>query len=232
VCFVEHPGQSSAHQIFEVLAGRISRWELPAGERLTEERLSAEFGVSRTPVREALRLLETAGHAERVAPRGYAVRAVDLVTIDQVYTVRASLEQLSVELAAPQTGRPTFEALVERTRRAAADEASDLASRELREGFHEDLAALSGNLELLRLLRDIDRRIYAYRRLDGLVPDRASAAQAEHLEIVELLLSGRVEEAKDAMREHVERSRATVRSLIRAGVTTIAFAADKQGASR
>jgi DNA-binding GntR family transcriptional regulator len=222
---MQRPGHSSAHQIFELLANRVSRWELPAGERLTEGRLSAEFGVSRTPVREALRLLEKAGYVEQVPPRGYAVRAVDLVTIDQVYTVRAALEELSVELAAQETSTAAFTALVERARRAAVSVPGEPPGEEMREDFHEELAALSGNAELLRLLRDIDSRIYAYRRLDAWVPDRASGAQAEHLQIVELLRAGQTAQARAAMRQHVERSRETVRSLIRAGVTTISFAA-------
>ena len=66
---------------------------------MTEEGLSKEFGVSRSPVREALRLLEQAGHVERAATRGYAVRALDLARINEIYTVRVVLEELSVELA-------------------------------------------------------------------------------------------------------------------------------------
>jgi DNA-binding GntR family transcriptional regulator len=94
---------------------------------------------------------------------------------------------------------------------------------ELREAFHERLAALSGNEQLLRMLREIDAQIYACRRLDSAVPERAQAAQAEHLEILNLLEQGKIGDARRAMRNHIEKSQSTVRTLMRAGVTTLSF---------
>ena len=217
--------RSSAQEVFDSISGRISRWEFRAGERLTEERLSQEFGVSRTPVREALRLLEQAGYIERLVPRGYAVRAIDLATIDQIYTVRTALEELAVELASKHAESSAFQKLKERARKAIDGAAPSSGGHEMRESFHEELAALSDNAELLRMLRDVDARIYACRRLDSLVPERATAAQREHLEILELLETGEVDRARSAMRDHIERSGATVRSLLRAGITSISFAA-------
>ena len=228
MCASPHPSperRSSAQEVFDSLSERISRWELGAGERLTEERLSREFGVSRTPVREALRLLEQAGYVERLVPRGYAVRAIDLATIDQVYTVRTALEELAVELASEYTKSFAFHDLKARARAATDGDASSSGGYEMRESFHEELAALSGNTELLRMLREVDARIFACRRLDSLVPERATAAQREHLEILERLEAGEVDRARSAMRDHIERSRATVRSLLRAGITSISFAA-------
>ncbi|HWK28005.1 MAG TPA: GntR family transcriptional regulator [Solirubrobacter sp.] len=216
----------SSQQVFEVLAHRISRSQLPAGERLAEEALSREFGVSRTPVREALRRLEQAGLVERQEHGRYAVRALDLARIDQLYTVRIVLEELAVSLTAPVVGTPAFERLLADTRAAAADTDGESPDHEMREEFHERLAALSGYDELVRMLSDIDLRIYACRRLDTQLPGRATQGQVEHLRIIELLAEGKVDEAKQAMREHIDGSRATVRSLMRAGITTITFAAE------
>ena len=214
----------SSQLVFEVLAHRISRSQLPAGERLGEEALSREFGVSRTPVREALRRLEQAGLVERQEHGRYAVRALDLARIDQLYTVRIVLEELAVTLAAPVVGTPAFEQLLVDTRSAAVE--GQGPDHEMREEFHERLAALSGNDELVRMLSDIDLRIYACRRLDTQLPGRATQGQVEHLRIIELLAEGKEDEAKQAMREHIDGSRATVRSLMRAGITTITFAAE------
>lgn len=211
-----------------MLAHRISRSQIPPGERLAEEALSREFGLSRTPVREALRRLEQAGLVERQEHGRYAVRALDLVRIDELYTVRIVLEELSVSLAAPVVGTPEFRHLLADARAAVESEDTPDGDREgeMREEFHARLAALSGNQELVRMLADLDLRIYACRRLDTQLPGRAKQGQREHLEIVELLDRRAVEEAKRAMRDHIDGSRTTVRSLMRAGITSITFAAE------
>jgi DNA-binding GntR family transcriptional regulator len=209
----------SSREIFETLAARISACEFASGTRLTEERLSEEFGVSRSPIREALRLLEQAGHVERAAGRGYAVRALDLVRINDIYTVRVVLEELSIELAAGAVGSREFDDLRERTSAALSDD-----GQELREQFHEDLARLGNNVELVEALAHINSKIYAVRRLDSMIANRSTAAQREHVELLDLLARGAVLEAKAAMREHIRISQSTVRSLMDAGVATISFA--------
>jgi DNA-binding GntR family transcriptional regulator len=211
----------TANAVFEALAARISRWEIPAGERLTEQRLSKDFGVSRTPVREALRLLERACLVEETPPRGYAVRGLDLTTIDHIYTVRVVLEELSVTLAAEVVDTDSFREL--KARVEASLTATDDDNAQLREAFHEELAALSCNEELVRQLHDIDIRIYAFRRLDIALPSLASSAQDDHLAILQLLEARKTEEAREAMGDHIRRSQATVRTLMDAGISQVSF---------
>jgi DNA-binding GntR family transcriptional regulator len=227
--------KSSAEHIYDVLSLQISNLMIPMGQRLTEEGLSKDFGVSRTPVREALRTLELAGYVEKESNRGYRVRTIDLETADEIYTVRTALEILSVRLAGPHSGSREFAQLkrdVEASIGAAAKQElndPDLLATELREGFHERLASISGNSELERLLRDIDARIHAFRRLDSAVPDRAYMAQKEHLKILELMEQGDLDAASSAMEQHIARSRSTVQSLLKAGVQTISFSPDGHG---
>jgi DNA-binding GntR family transcriptional regulator len=219
----------SSETVFEALAHRITRSQIPPGERLAEETVSREFGVSRTPVREALRRLEQAGLVERTEHGRYAVRALDLERIDELYTVRIVLEELAVSLAAPAVDSDEFRDLLAGTRASveSLDQGNGRSeSLEMREEFHERLAALSGNRELVRMLADIDLRIYACRRLDTELPGRPKEGQRDHLHILELLQSGQVEEAQQAMREHISNSRQTVRMLLRAGIRSITFAAE------
>lgn len=229
---IETSGNSrpSSEQVFEALAHRISRSQMAPGERLAEEALSREFGVSRTPVREALRRLEQAGLVDRLEHGRYAVRALDLARIDELYTVRIVLEELSVSLAAPVVDTPEFRRLLADARVAVENgdaPPGDRPEREMREEFHARLAALSGNQELVRMLADLDLRIYACRRLDTQLPGRATQGQMEHLRIVELLDQRAVDDAKRAMRDHIDGSRTTVRTLMRAGITSITFAAEE-----
>jgi DNA-binding GntR family transcriptional regulator len=207
---------NATRRIFQDLAERITRWELQGGARLTERELSQEYEVSRTPVREALRLLEQAGLVEPTPPRGYVVRAFDLATIDQIYVVRTALETLAVSLAAGAVHTDAFLQLKQLTE---ASEGSD----DMREEFHERLAELSGNAELARILREIDVRIRGCRRLDAALPDRIESAHHEHIEVLRLLEAGKVQEAQEVMRDHIERSHSVVRTLLNAGVTSLSF---------
>jgi DNA-binding GntR family transcriptional regulator len=207
---------NATRRIFQDLAERITRWDLPGGTRLTERELSQAYTVSRTPVREALRLLEQAGLVEPTPPRGYVVRAFELATIDQIYVVRTALETLAVSLAA---GAVDTEAFRELKRLTAASGSSE----DLREEFHERLAELSGNAELARILREIDVRIRGCRRLDAALPDRVASAHREHVEVLRLLEEGKVQEAQDVMHDHIERSHSVVRTLLNAGVTSLSF---------
>lgn len=207
---------NATRRIFQDLAERITRWELQSGARITERELSQEYAVSRTPVREALRLLEQAGLVEPTPPRGYVVRAFDLATIDQIYVVRAALETLAVSLAAGAVHTDAFQELKRLTEDAHGGD-------ELREEFHERLAELSGNAELARILREVDVRIRGCRRLDATLPDRIESAHHEHVEVLRLLEDGKVKEAQDVMRDHIERSHSVVRSLLDAGVTSLSF---------
>ena len=84
---------------------------------------------------------------------------------------------------------------------------------------------MGGNGELLQILSQVNAKIYAVRRLDSMVADRTTAAQREHLELMDLLTQGAVREAREAMREHIRLSQSTVRSLLDAGVATISFSA-------
>lgn len=216
-------------EIVEQIALRISRFEIPASQRLTEERLSRDFGVSRTPIREALRVLEQAGYIERTVPRGYAVRALNLAAIDDVFTVRIQLEDLSVALAARAVDTAAFAELKESALLAVNRLGPDQDHQAMRETFHEQLAALTANETLVRLLKDLDSRIFVTRRLDAHVPSRSHVAQEEHLRILELLESGRAEDARAAMREHIQRSQGIVRSLMASGISSVSFMASGGG---
>ncbi len=206
---------ASSTALYEQLAERIMKGEIPGGTRLTENDLAEEFGVSRTPVREALKLLHHTDLVTKLPTRGYAARALDLAATDQLYTVRAALEALAVELAAAAVGTPAFETFKDAVFGFKPDESGTTDS------FHERLADLAGNSYLSRCLSEIYARTAAYRRLDNALQGRAAAADHDHREILELLEEGKVDEASAIIREHIGRSQASLRALIAAGVSAV-----------
>src|SRR5258706_12844946 len=141
-------GSTLSASIVATLKERIIVWQYPPEHRLTEEALCREFHVSRSPVREALRVLSTNGFIRRMANRGYAVRQVNVKDIEELYDVRLALELHAVE-ALTERGAPpkalaslreTWESVEREPERHKGDELAELDT-----AFHETLSALIGN---------------------------------------------------------------------------------------
>jgi len=215
----------------ELLAGTIS----PA-LRLTEEGVAARFATSRTPVRDALRRLESEGHLVR-EPAGGALtpRIPRASTMHEIYEVRVALEDLVVRRAAGHGAGVDLAGL-----RELRDEWAELrqswpqleAQFELPEfvhadeGFHEALARLAGNATAGRHLRDVNERIRLLRIHDFTTSDRIETTIAEHLAIAQAVVAGEVEPAAARMREHVQASAGVVAQRVGAALARMFDAQD------
>src|SRR5829696_383208 len=91
------PSPNLSTEIFTVLKDRIIRWHYASGHRFTEEGLCEEFGVSRSPVREALRMLVENNLVEKMPYKGYRVKQLDMKEIHELYEVRMALETFVIE---------------------------------------------------------------------------------------------------------------------------------------
>jgi DNA-binding GntR family transcriptional regulator len=207
--------EARSQKVVDAVARQISEFELEPGERLTEEGLARRYSVSRTPVREALKSLQEMGLVERLPGGGYAVRVVKLETVADLMVIWATLEELVVQLVGEQADRPGLEALLARTSGGTSGDPV------VEERVHAELAGLSGNDELVRMLGTIYTRTQPYRRLDGL--NRREEIHADHVRILELLVDGKVDDARSLMREHVGKSHRFVEMLLRGGVRSLSF---------
>ena len=203
----------------ELLSGGVS----PA-VRLTEEGLAARFDTSRTPVREALRRLESEGHLVRDPAVGGLLPSIPRASaMHDIYEVRVTLEDLVVRRAAGHGPRVDLAGLHE-----LYDEWAELqatwpqleAEFELPEfvhsdeAFHEALARLSGNATAGRLLRDVNERIRLLRIHDFTTSDRIETTIAEHRAIAAAVVAGDADRAATLMREHVQASAAVVQQRV------------------
>jgi DNA-binding GntR family transcriptional regulator len=199
------------------LKERIIAWEYPPEHRLTEEALCAEFGVSRSPVREALRALVTGGFVAKLANRGYAVRQLDLREIEELYDLRKALELYVVEqLARDGRARPELPALHQAWSKVLAGpkrRGEELAA--LDAAFHETLAAAAGNSMLVAELRKINERLFVFRMLDFGQPDRQRTTCRQHMKVIERVLAGDAAGARAAMASNIEDGRANVDTSIK-----------------
>jgi DNA-binding GntR family transcriptional regulator len=217
-----HPSRPPARRTY--LAGRvyddlrraIVAREFDAGEPLTEHELCARFGVSRTPVREALAKLER-DHLVRVVPKkGAFVRTLSHDEIRELYEIREALEALAVRLAAPHlsgdalSGFETrFRALRSQGRRLAYPEV-----RALGEEFHRQLVKAADNTRLAEMLDHIRERIQSVWTLSIVAPRRVQALVREHLGILDALRRGDARRAERLMVEHVRRVRRVILRLV------------------
>jgi DNA-binding GntR family transcriptional regulator len=204
--------------IVATIKERVIAWQYPPEHRLTEEALCREFNVSRSPVREALRVLATNGFVKRMANRGYAVRQVNFREIEEIYEVRLALELYAIDALAGRRAPQTALAALRETWEAVRDapenrKGEDLAA--LDTTFHESLAALIGNETLLREIKAINERLFVFRMIDFGSADRVESTCAQHLNILDRIGANDVEGARAAIRKNIEDGRNIVRATLK-----------------
>lgn len=194
-----------ADAIVDELEQRIVTGALTGGARLDEARLAEDFGTSRTPVREALQRLATAGLAEQIAHRGVFVRQPDVLELMEMFEVMSELEALCVKFACRRITNADISELQDINasckRAVERDDTEDYYIENRR--FHHLIYALSGNQYLEAQARALHERLRAYRRIQLQVRGRLAQAMEEHEAVVAALAKGNVDQAMDALRNHV-----------------------------
>lgn len=184
---------------------RIATGAYSPGERLEEAALAEQFGVSRTPVREALQQLAAVGMVDLRGRRGAIVSAPDATRLLEMFEVMAELEAMCGRLAARRL-MPEDEAALNETlaacQRAAASCNSDSYYYE-NERFHYAIFEASGNRFLAEQTIALHKRLAPFRRLQLRVRDRLKTSRAEHEEIVKAIVAGDVERSALLLRDHV-----------------------------
>jgi len=204
--------------IVATLKERIIHWKYPPEHRLTEAELCQKFGVSRSPVREALRTLATDGFVKKMPNRGYAVKQHNLREIEELYEVRLALELFVVECLAKR-GTPKNDDIdaLKRTWTSLLNGSSkkDEELARLDTLFHETLAHAAGNKSLLRQLRAINERLLLFRMLDFGKAHRVESTCHQHLEILKRIAAKDISGARKAMQRNIEEGRNNVHAAIK-----------------
>jgi DNA-binding GntR family transcriptional regulator len=184
----------------EILTGQLA-----PGSRLDEVALANRFGVSRTPIREALLQLSAAGLIEMRPRRGAIVASVGAEQLIEMFEVMAELEGLAGRLAARRHTDADIQAIMEAheaCRQAAGADDSDAYYYE-NERFHYAIYHASHNQFLIDQCSTLHRRLKPYRRLQLRVRNRVARSFAEHEQFMSALMIGDGEKASRALRDHV-----------------------------
>jgi DNA-binding GntR family transcriptional regulator len=195
----------SADEIRETLEQRIVEGELKDGERLDEVSLAKRFGVSRTPLREALRMLAGSGLVELVPRRGAFVRHPGLVELLEMFEVMAELEAMCGRHAARRIG-PGELAELSIAARACVDamenEDTD-AYYHRNEAFHQIIYQAAGNKFLSNEASRLQKRLRPFRRMQLRARGRMKQSMKEHSVILKALEVGDSDLAAATLRDHV-----------------------------
>jgi len=192
--------------VFETLREAIINGVLKPGERLMEVQLAEELGVSRTPVREAIRKLELEGFVVMIPRKGAYVAGISLKDVADVFEVRAALESLAAGLAAERITDEEIEelerVLVQQQNLADSDRLEDIIKVDT--DFHDVLYRASRNERLIQIVSHLREQIQRFRTASLSQPGRMRIALEEHKELVEAIAERNVEKAQALAREHIE----------------------------
>jgi len=199
-------------ELVSLVRDMIVEGELEPGARVPEQQLCARFGVSRTPLREALKVLASEGLLTLLPHRGARVAAISAEEIEELFPIMGAIEALAGELAATRISDREIERIRELHARMAEHYARGerTAYARLNEEIHDAIVAAAGNASLAQIYRQLMVRIRRVRFLARMSPARWRQAIEDHEAIVAAL------EARDGgrlaavLRAHVANKAATV----------------------
>lgn len=213
---------SSVERVYGQLRELAIRFELLPGDRVNEVELARHFGVSRTPLREALNRLVSDGFLTFVAGKGFFRRSLDVKEVFDLYEMRQKLEialaELAVERATAEQIQEIRDFLSISMKEDPGRTVHELVS--LDEEFHERVAALSGNLEMQHTLRTINARIRFIRWIN-MENGRRTLTQGEHSAILEAIASRDAGLSRSLLQAHIDGRLEQITSAIREGYAMI-----------
>lgn len=191
--------------VFQTLRKAILRGELKPGERLMEIALANKLGVSRTPVREAIRMLEQEGLVIMIPRKGAQVAQITMKDLNDVLEVRMGLEELAMQFACKRITQEQVaelkRALLEIERLMASDDVTALAQADV--DFHDIIYRATDNRRLNQIINNVREQMYRY-RVEYLKDSRTRGTLLqEHREIYQAVATRDVEKARACIRQHI-----------------------------
>ena len=204
---MEHKTISLADQVFEKLETDILSGVYQKGELLTELKLCEELGVSRTPIREALRRISQE-HIIEESGKGSIVLGIDKNDLKDIYAIRTRIEGMAAALAAQNATSAQLEELKEAVELqefyVSKKDANHI--RQFDSRFHEIVYICSGSKVMFDTLMPLHKKVLKFRKTSVESNVRAVNSANEHREIYEVIVAGNSELAEQKMAEHIKKA--------------------------
>lgn len=203
--------------VFNTLRQAILTGDLKPGERLMEIHLANKLGVSRTPIREAIRKLELEGLVTMIPRRGAEVAQITEKSMNDVLEVRRSMDALCAELACDRISEQELVAL----EKACDDFAEAVKTKDIRKiaqadvALHDIIVQATGNRRLVQLINNLSEQMYRYRFEYLKDTSRHQSLIVEHRMIFEGIRKKNKEEATSATKLHIDNQAKTIIEQIR-----------------
>ena len=203
--------------VFNTLRQAILKGELAPGERLMEIQLAQKLGVSRTPIREAIRKLELEGLVLMIPRRGAEVARISEKSLKDVLEVRRSLEELAIELACQRMTEEDMQALEEAQKafKAAIDQGDAMKIAETDEAYHDVIYHSTRNKRLVQILNNLREQMYRYRFEYIKDFSQHERLVEEHKVIYESIVKKDKETASNMAKVHIDNQKKAIIRQIR-----------------
>ncbi|MEU8901803.1 GntR family transcriptional regulator [Nocardia sp. NPDC048505] len=225
-------GKHLRDTVYTVLRDELMNGQVKFGHRLTEPKISARFGISRTPVREALAMLCADGLLQREEIGFSAVRP-SIPKVRDLYELRITLELAGIQRAIGNPEVVHDRELLELERQRWLALRADPPAQEpgfvvVDEEFHVALLSAGGNGELVRALVAVNARIRHVRMYDFMINNRIEVTIAEHLAILDAVLAGDLPRAYDLLRVHIGESLDVVLDRVTRAIVAMSMATEQE----
>lgn len=200
------PPRNAAEIATELIRAAILDGALQPGERLKEDALAQTYNISRTPVREALRLLQMEGLVEVERNRGATVRSYTVDDLREIYSLRALLEGHAARRAAQWMDPETLDHLKAMCDRFSHLRAADAPARDLvaeNVAFHEAIMEAAGSPRLAQMARLIVELPLVYRTYRWYTAEQRQAAEREHYQLLRAFEMHDADRAELTMKHHI-----------------------------
>jgi len=195
-----------SQKVYRALKIEIIKGSLKPGTKLSEGKIAEQMGVSRTPVREALRKLAAEGFVKISPNQGVVVSNASVEDVQEVLQIRGVLEGLAARLATKRINEEEIKELEKYQKRMEHYTNKDnvLAFSEMDAEFHELILNICGNNRLIQIRENLSDQAHRYRIRSLSVPGRLKYSFKEHQEIVEALKRKNTKQADRLSQKHIE----------------------------